>query len=304
MTLACSSYTKNTSVFFVYISHMNASCHTCEWMVVYHMWMNFVTLTPGNAKRVCLSRCRVLQCVAGVLQCVAVCRSVLQYVAVCCSVCPSRYWICYGVCCSALQCVAVCCSACYQGKPNTCVPFACVAWCTGCRIFIGHFPQKNPIISGSFSERDLQLKASHASSPPCMCGRTHSYVGHDSFVCGTWFSYVCHMTHSYVECDAFVCGSWLIHMCNVTCVTWLIRVCVTWLIHLSDVAHLHAWYGAITCVSCRVAFVCVTWRIHVCVTWRIRIRMCDMTYSLYMRDMAWYGAFTCVSCRVAFVCVT
>jgi len=38
----------------------------------------------------------------------------------------------------------------------------------GCPIFLGHFLHKSPVISGSFAERDLQLKALYASSPPCM----------------------------------------------------------------------------------------------------------------------------------------
>ena len=52
-----------------------------------------------------------------------------------------------------------------------CVSLLCVCtrWRrhTGCLIFVGHFPQKSPMISGSFAENDQRLKAFYDATPPC-----------------------------------------------------------------------------------------------------------------------------------------
>ena len=88
-------------------------------------------------------------------ECVGVC------VCVCLCVC-----VCVVMCVCVCVCVCVC--ECVQYL-NGLMLTAAIKWrgVRGCLIFIDHFPQKSPIISGSFAKNDLQLQAAYESSSPC-----------------------------------------------------------------------------------------------------------------------------------------
>ena len=103
----------------------------------------------------------------------------------------------------------------------------------GCLIFADHFLQKSPIISGFYAERDLQLKASDASSPHCILGHdatqlspptlSHRWVLQCVAVCCSVLQCVA-VCCSVLQCAAACCS--VLHCVAVCCsVLQCIAVC-------------------------------------------------------------------------------
>ena len=81
----------------------------------------------------------------------------------------------------------------------------------GCLIFIGHFPQQNTIICGSFAKNDMQLKASYDSTPPCnICAVFERVMSHIQ---------MSRVTHTHESCHTNDWDKWV--MSHISIVEWI-----------------------------------------------------------------------------------
>jgi len=99
---------------------------------------------------------------------------------------------------------------------------------------------------------------------PHDCNYYHPW--HDAFICVRWrihifarLIYMCGMTHSYVRHDSFI---YVWH--NSSIWVYLLEQA-----YPHDRAYYYPWHDAFISVTCRVEFICVTWHIHIFVAWLI-----------------------------------
>jgi len=108
--------------------------------------------------------------------------------------------------------------------------------CIGCRMFVGHSPQKSPEISGSFAERDLQLMAVYQALIPHII--PCQYIIHCSILItavydSLHFILTCSILFSVVNCSLIQyiipkSTGWYMYICVCTHVSRTMMQRCTW----------------------------------------------------------------------------